>query len=57
VNNPYWIHFNKKTRTGALYSFGPDRRRDVVIRDGESDPGDDVLVRFSLPEPTSAARF
>lgn len=56
-NNPYWIYYNKKTRSGALYSFGPNRRRDVVIRDGDSDPGDDVIVRFSIPEPTSAARF
>ena len=31
-NNPYWIQFNKKTGKGALYSFGPNRRRDVSIR-------------------------
>jgi hypothetical protein len=48
-NNPYWIHYNKKTRAGAIYSFGPNRRRDVVIRDRDSDPGDDVIVRFALP--------
>jgi hypothetical protein len=51
-NNAYWVHYNKKTRTGALYSFGPNRRRDVVIRDRDSDPGDDVIVRFVLPEAT-----
>jgi hypothetical protein len=49
-NNPYWIHYNKKARTGAIYSFGPNRRRDVVIRDRNSDPGDDVIVRFALPD-------
>ena len=49
-NNPYWLHYNKKTRSGALYSFGPNRRRDVVIRDRNSDPGDDVIVRFELGE-------
>jgi hypothetical protein len=47
-NNPYWIHFNKKTGKGALYSFGPNRRRDVTIRNLSSDPGDDIVVRFSL---------
>jgi hypothetical protein len=56
-NNPYWVQYNKKTKTGAIYSFGPNRRRDVSIRDADSDPGDDVIVRFSLEEPTSAARF
>jgi hypothetical protein len=50
-NNPYWVHYNRKTRTGAVYSFGPNRRRDVVIRDRDSDSGDDVIVRFTLPEP------
>ncbi|HEY5946528.1 MAG TPA: hypothetical protein VIV40_13595 [Kofleriaceae bacterium] len=48
-NNPYWVHYNKKTRSGAVYSFGPNRRRDVAIRDADSDPGDDVIVRFSIP--------
>jgi hypothetical protein len=48
-NNPYWIHYNKKTRTGSIYSFGPNRRRDVAIRDADSDPGDDVIVRFTIP--------
>jgi hypothetical protein len=58
-NNPYWVYYNKKTRAGAVYSFGPNRRRDVVIRDRASDPGDDVVVRFSFAEPEAshAARF
>lgn len=47
-NNPYWVYFNKRTRTGAVYSFGPNRRRDVSIRKASSDPGDDIIVRFSL---------
>lgn len=54
-NNPYWVHYNKKTRSGAFYSFGPNRRRDVAIRDANSDPGDDVIVRFTRPEPPAAA--
>lgn len=61
-NNPYWVHYNKKTRTGAIYSFGPNRRRDVAVRDRNSDPGDDIVVRFKIPERTKepashAARF
>ncbi|MBA3817698.1 MAG: hypothetical protein H0X17_02305 [Deltaproteobacteria bacterium] len=47
-NNPYWVHFDKGTRTGSLYSFGPNRRRDVAIRKGTSAPGDDIIVRFTL---------
>jgi hypothetical protein len=56
-NNPYWVHYNKKSRTGALYSFGPNRRRDVAIRDRDSDPGDDILIRFTIPDASHAARF
>jgi hypothetical protein len=58
-NNPYWVFYDKKTRTGAVYSFGPNRRRDISIRDRDGDPGDDVVVRFSIAEAsaTHAARF
>lgn len=48
-NNPYWIRFDRRTRTGSVYSFGPNRRRDVSIRTG-SDPGDDIVVRFTASE-------
>jgi hypothetical protein len=54
-NNPYWIFYSKKSRSGGVYSFGPNRKRDVVIRDRDSDPGDDVIVRFELPAPAAAA--
>jgi hypothetical protein len=53
-NNPYWIYYDKSSRTGAIYSFGPNRRRDVSIRDRDSDPGDDVIVRFTLPDTAIA---
>jgi len=49
-NNPYWVYYDRSERSGAVYSFGPNRRRDVVIRDANSDPGDDVIVRFTLPD-------
>ena len=49
-NNPYWIQYSRKSRTGALYSFGPNRRRDAAVRKRNSDPGDDVIVRFTIPE-------
>lgn len=48
-NNPYWVIYDKKARKGAVYSFGPNRKRDVMIRDVMSDPGDDIVVRFELP--------
>ena len=51
-NNPYWIYFDRSERGGAIYSFGPNRRRDAVVRDANSAPGDDVIVRFTLPEPS-----
>ena len=47
-NNPYWIQYSKKTKRGIIYSFGPNRRRDLVVRDPKSDPGDDVVVRFTF---------
>jgi hypothetical protein len=54
-NNPYWIYYDRSSRTGAIYSFGPNRRRDVSIRDRDSDPGDDVIVRFTLPDTAVAS--
>lgn len=53
-NNPYWIHYDRKTKRGAIYSFGPNRRRDVAVRDPSSDAGDDVLLRFAFPARTAA---
>ncbi|MEZ4364397.1 MAG: hypothetical protein R3B48_29750 [Kofleriaceae bacterium] len=54
-NNPYWIYVGKRTRDVALYSFGPNRRRDVVARDRRSNPGDDIIVRFNLVKPAAPA--
>lgn len=48
-NNPYWIVFDRRARTGAVYSFGPNRRRDLRARQVAGDVGDDVVVRFELP--------
>lgn len=48
-NNPYWISYDQRARTGAIYSFGPNRRRDLDPRDHRFDPGDDVVVRFRVP--------
>lgn len=50
-NNPYWIHYQRRTRRVILYSFGPNRRRDGHPgRDGALS-GDDVGLVFSLPAP------
>jgi hypothetical protein len=49
-HNPYWVFFDRRKQAGSVYSFGPNRRRDVNIRKRDSDPGDDVIVRFEMPE-------
>lgn len=54
-NNPYWIHYDRKTRTGSVYSFGPNRRRDVSIRKPDSEPGDDIIVRFQVTKQIANA--
>ncbi len=54
-NNPYWVQYSRKSRTGAVYSFGPNRRRDAAVRKRNSDPGDDVIVRFTIPERPASA--
>lgn len=48
-NNPYWIAFDRRSRRGFVYSFGPNRRRDLSTRDLARAPGDDVVVSFSIP--------
>lgn len=47
-NNPYWMFVDRRTRRGMVYSFGPNRRRDINVREKASDPGDDVIVSFDL---------
>jgi hypothetical protein len=51
-NNPYWVHFQRRSRRVILYSFGPNRRRDSHPgKDGELS-GDDIgLVFFVRPHP------
>jgi hypothetical protein len=49
-NNPYWIAHDRKSHVVRIYSFGPNRRRDVAIKKKQSDPGDDVIVTFDLGE-------
>ncbi len=53
-NNPYWVHSDKKSKTGRIYSFGPNRRRDLAVRDKTDDPGDDVIITFALADRDSA---
>lgn len=52
-NNPYWILVIRKSGRGAIYSFGPNRRRDTTIPKNElpadfTASGDDVLVVFPM---------
>jgi hypothetical protein len=54
-NNPYWISANRQTGAIVLYSFGPNRRRDLVVRAPAAASGDDVVVRFQLDRLPDAA--
>jgi len=49
-NNPYWVQFDRRSRVGHLYSFGPNRRRDLAVRRLDGDPGDDIVVEFALAD-------
>ena len=49
-NNPYWV---QSIREGQrvnilLYSFGPNRLRDVDTMEDDGDAGDDVRLRLPL---------
>lgn len=47
-NNPYWILWDKKSRLkAALYSFGPNRKRDTDLRHARKPGGDDILVTLA----------
>ncbi|HRC56631.1 MAG TPA: hypothetical protein PKU97_11950, partial [Kofleriaceae bacterium] len=54
-NNPYWVVFDRRTRACVVYSFGPNRRRDLSARALHEGTGDDVVVRFALPPAPDAA--
>jgi hypothetical protein len=50
--NPYWLHARRGRGTVWLYSFGPNRKRD--LRPGSDEPGgDDVLVEVTPREPAA----
>ncbi|MGE0872827.1 MAG: hypothetical protein AB7P03_30005 [Kofleriaceae bacterium] len=47
-NNPYWISYDRREQIGVIYSFGPNRRRDLVRGDPDNATGDDVIAHFEL---------
>ena len=49
-NNPYWVEFDKRSKAGVIYSFGPNRRRDVDLEEDGGDRGDDLIVDFELED-------
>jgi hypothetical protein len=68
-NNPYWIAFEREAgdagATAILYSFGPNRRRDLVISEADEEVaklaidaphGDDIRVMIHLPSTAHAER-
>lgn len=70
-NNPYWLIYQRDASgnasgTAMLYSFGPNRRRDLPLAEAENGDfsefdstlsvGDDILVVVKLTSPAQAAR-
>ncbi len=71
-NNPYWVVYQRDASgdtdsgTAILYSFGPNRRRDLPLReaengdlenlDGSLPVGDDILVVLKLKQEPRASR-
>ncbi len=55
-NSPYWFSFARSSERSAkvvLYSFGPNRRRDLAS-DPTSGQGDDVRLAFEVSAPARA---
>jgi hypothetical protein len=53
-NNPYWIQVDKRGHIARVYSFGPNRRRDLSVRKRSGDLGDDLVVELTLESPLAA---
>lgn len=54
-NNPYWILVERKEKRAVVYSFGPNRQRDTVVRARNEAAGDDILVVFPLDVSAASA--
>ncbi len=49
-NNPYWIKWQRRQRQLIIYSFGPNRRRDLSF-DSEIDlQPDDIAITIRVPK-------
>jgi hypothetical protein len=48
-NNPYWIKWIRNRRRIIIYSFGPDRSRDINFDRGIKNNGDDIYLVYKLP--------
>lgn len=60
-NNPYWVAFERKDAQRGnmiLYSFGPNRRRDLdpKQRGERAHAGDDVKIELEIRAPVRAER-
>jgi hypothetical protein len=48
-NNAYWILWDPKNDVWILYSFGPNRRRDILTKPFEAVAGDDIVRVIAAP--------
>jgi hypothetical protein len=48
-NNPYWIKFMRRQRRIIIYSFGPNRSRDINFDRGITNNGDDISLVYKIP--------
>jgi len=48
-NNPYWIKWMRRRRRIIIYSFGPNRSRDINFDRGITNNGDDIFLIYKIP--------
>lgn len=48
-NSPYWIKWIKKARVLVIYSFGANRRRDILLDQKIKNREDDIAVAYKIP--------
>jgi len=48
-NNPYWIKWDRRLRRIFIYSFGPNRSRDIRFDRKKTNDGDDISLSYKIP--------
>ena len=49
-NNPYWIKWIRRKRQLVIYSFGPNRKRDLSLDPRIDIRPDDIALTFRVPK-------